>query len=473
MRRIGSIAAAFLLALPASANAAYPGVNGRIAFASDRSGDLEIWSAETDGSGARQLTASPGADTEPDVSPDGSRIAFSSDRDGNSEIYVMNADGSGQTRLAASPGTEHNPRWSPDGARILFDSDRAGQRDLFVMTATGTGVQRITRVAGVDARGAWSPDAKRVAFQSNRSGNFEIYSASTAGGDLKRLTRSAGADVNPSYSPDGVLIAFDSTRSGGGDVYTMKAADGSGATRLTSSSASDTQPSYSPDGTRIAFISLRDGDGELFTMTDAGGAETQRTANGGAESMPAWGRLPASSPPQAGKVASVDVVKGTVTIQLPGSDAFVSLEDSTAIPIGSTLDTTKGTLRVVTSDAAGGSQTGDFYDGVFRLTQKKGAALTDLKLSGGSFKSCPKARKASAAKAKSVRHLWGKSTGKFRTTGRYASATVRGTTWKTDDRCDGTLVKVTSGSVLVRDRKAHRSVVVRRGKSYLAAARGR
>jgi hypothetical protein len=167
------------------------------------------------------------------------------------------------------------------------------------------------------------------------------------------------------------------------------------------------------------------------------------------------------------------VVKGTVTIKLPGSDAFASIEDTAAIPIGSTLDTTKGTLRVVTSDAAGGSQSGDFYQGVFKLTQKKGAALTDLKLSGGSFKSCPKAGKANASKSKSVRHLWGTATGSFRTTGHYASATVRGTKWKTDDRCDGTLVKVTQGSVLVRDLKRHRSVVVRSGKSYLAAARGR
>jgi len=131
----------------------------------------------------------------------------------------------------------------------------------------------------------------------------------------------------------------------------------------------------------------------------------------------------------------------------------------------------------VTSDAAGGSQTGDFYEGVFRLTQKRGSALTDLKLSGSSFKGCPKPGRASAAakkkrKSTSVRHLWGKSSGgKFRTTGKYASATVRGTTWKTDDRCDGTLVRVTAGSVTVRDKARRKDVVVRAGRRYLARRR--
>ena len=44
------------------------------------------------------------------------------------------------------------------------------------------------------------------------------------------------------------------------------------------------------------------------------------------------------------------------------------------------------------------------------------------------------------------------------------------TTWDTIDRCDGTLIKVTQGSVLVRDLKKKRNVVVKRGHSYLAQA---
>ena len=67
-----------------------------------------------------------------------------------------------------------------------------------------------------------------------------------------------------------------------------------------------------------------------------------------------------------------------------------------------------------------------------------------------------------------VRRLWGSGKGKFRTRGRYSSATVRGTVWRTEDRCDGTLTQVQEGSVTVRDIGRKKDIVIRAGKSYLA-----
>jgi ferric-dicitrate binding protein FerR (iron transport regulator) len=66
--------------------------------------------------------------------------------------------------------------------------------------------------------------------------------------------------------------------------------------------------------------------------------------------------------------------------------------------------------------------------------------------------------------------LWGNGKGKFRTTGKYSSATVRGTIWLTQDECDGTLTKVTRGTVSVRDFKRKKTVTVKAGHSYLARA---
>jgi len=51
---------------------------------------------------------------------DGTRVAFYSDRDGNLEIYVMDTDGSGQTRLTGNP------------AEDLFPSDRVENIDVIV-----------------------------------------------------------------------------------------------------------------------------------------------------------------------------------------------------------------------------------------------------------------------------------------------------------------------------------------------------
>ena len=61
--------------------------------------------------------------------------------------------------------------------------------------------------------------------------------------------------------------------------------------------------------------------------------------------------------------------------------------------------------------------------------------------------------------------------GQFRSRGRFASATVRGTEWTMADRCDGTLTQVTRGAVTVLDFRARRSIVVTAGRSYLAPAR--
>ena len=74
-----------------------------------------------------------------------------SSRDASQEIYVMNADGTGQTRLTASPGADRNPDWSPSGSRILFNTDRDGQNEIYVMNADGTGQARLTNSPGGDA----------------------------------------------------------------------------------------------------------------------------------------------------------------------------------------------------------------------------------------------------------------------------------------------------------------------------------
>ena len=69
-----------------------------------------------------------------------------------------------------------------------------------------------------------------------------------------------------------------------------------------------------------------------------------------------------------------------------------------------------------------------------------------------------------------VRRLWGDGKGRFRSDGRFGSAGVRGTIWLTEDRCDGTLVRVRQGSVDVRDIPRRRTVTVSAGEVYLARA---
>ena len=71
-------------------------------------------------------------------------------------------------------------------------------------------------------------------------------------------------------------------------------------------------------------------------------------------------------------------------------------------------------------------------------------------------------------KTKSVRRLWSKGKGVFRTQARFSSASVQGTFWLTDDRCDGTWTSVKQGVVAVRDFAKKKTVTLRAGQSYLA-----
>lgn len=185
----------------------------------------------------------------------------------------------------------------------------------------------------------------------------------------------------------------------------------------------------------------------------------------GAEAVTGQAPLP---PPVAGKTVNAQVKAGQVRFRLPGETAFVALTAPQQLPIGTTFDTTAGRVTLTSAaDTKGATQHAWFYEGTFTLGQTTGPQpITTLALAGA-LPSCTKAGRA-AATTRRQRHLWGDGKGRFRTSGRFSSATVRGTRWVVSDRCDGTLTRVVRGSVTVRDRVRHKTVIVRAGGQYLA-----
>ena len=264
----------------------------KVAFASDRTGDWEIYVVETDGTGLTRVTFDRGNDARPVWSPDGSKIAFESDRDDNWEIYVANADGTNPTRLTDDPGADRNPVWSPDGSQIAFDSDRDDNTDVYTVNAEdGSELTRITMHDAVDDHPTWSPDGTRIAFRSWRDDDSEIYAVNLDMTDLDmtdldmtdldmtdlaRLTSSLGSDRRPSWSPDGARILFSSTRDDNEEIYVMNA-DGSEATRLTENTVADHSPRWSADGSRVVFVSRRDGYDQVYEMNPDGSAPRRIT----------------------------------------------------------------------------------------------------------------------------------------------------------------------------------------------------
>jgi hypothetical protein len=156
-------------------------------------------------------------------------------------------------------------------------------------------------------------------------------------------------------------------------------------------------------------------------------------------------------------------------VRRPGSGEFVELDGSESIPMGSIVDAKRGRVRITAETRRGRpAQRAEFYDGIFRITQTR--TLVDLRLV--EELNCRSKRSAAAAQRKPKRRkLWGSGKGRFRTTGSYSAATVRGTTWLVQDTCTTTLTRVTQGVVAVRDKRLKKTILVRKGKRYVARGR--
>ena len=282
------LAAAALLFAAAPAPAANPGANGRVAFQGYRS----LGSVNAAGGDRRPLTTEDAAFFTPAYSPDGTRVAFASDRDGNDEIYAMGAEGNAITRLTTTSDSESAPTWSPDGRRIAYERDDGSDREIWVMNADGTGAVALTANIADESTPAWSPDGTRIAFASTRaSGQFDIWTMTAEGGSALQVSSDAADENNPDWAPDGSRIVFERA-----DTVVVVAPDGSGVSPLPLP-AGGQRPVFSPDGSRIAF----DEGLEIFSAT-ASGSDVQPLTSAGSSTLvaqgPTWQPIPA--PPVSG-----------------------------------------------------------------------------------------------------------------------------------------------------------------------------
>jgi parallel beta-helix repeat protein len=239
----------------------------RIAFSSDRDGNFEVYTMDSDGASVVRLTDNPARDflVSP-WSPSGNKLTFASDRDTDYEIYVMDDDGGNVQQLTHNTTyRDFTPSWSPDGNKIAFASDCDGNMEIYVMNPDGTNQTNITSNPASDYYPSWSPDSSQIVFYSDRDGDREIYIMDADGNNLTQVTDNEINDQWPSWSPDGNHIAFGSNRDGNWEIYMMNT-DGSGQERLTNNWADDVTPLWSPDSSQIGFSSSRDSDREIYVM---------------------------------------------------------------------------------------------------------------------------------------------------------------------------------------------------------------
>jgi streptogramin lyase len=186
-------------------------------------------------------------------------------------------------------------------------------------------------------------------------------------------------------------------------------------------------------------------------------------------------QLPPATRPSFGRTATIATLSGDVLVKLPGRDTYTPLVSSSTVPVGSTIDTTDGSIRLTDiRDRGGKPQTATFRGGAFKVTQARSKGSSTVLALTAPIRCVRSTQRvtASTPRRATKRQLWGHDNhGRFVTRGRSAVATVRGTSWFMLDSCAGTLVRVSRGAVSVRDLVRRRTVLVSAGHSYLAHKR--
>ena len=204
-----------------------------------------------------------------------------------------------------------------------------------------------------------------------------------------------------------------------------------------------------------------------------GGFLVGDTANHRIRRVGDFGQVP---DPELVRSIGVTPVSGVVTVKPRTRTAFIPLRERDLAPNISDIDAIGGQLDVAVRNRSGALRTIHAGNGAFRITQPaSGPIIGDLKLTEklDGCRGTKTITSHAATPRKRVRRLRVRVKGRFRTTGRYASAIASGTAWTMTDRCDRTIIRVTEGTVIVRNLRSARVQRVRAGQTRTILAGSR
>jgi TolB protein len=181
-----------------------PGRAGLV-YASYKLGNPHIFSHILNTGVRAAVARHPGGNYSPAVSPDGTRVAMILSKSGSPDLFVANIDGSGLKQLTSTREAESSPCWSPDGRTICYGSRERGATLLFTIPASGGSPRHLaTTGAPSPTEPDWSPDGKWIAFTSY-AGTFQICIVPSGGGSAFPL----GVDgEDPSWAPNSRALIF-------------------------------------------------------------------------------------------------------------------------------------------------------------------------------------------------------------------------------------------------------------------------
>ncbi|MBI2188922.1 MAG: protein kinase [Acidobacteria bacterium] len=168
----------------------------------------DIWIYNLARGTTTRLTFDPATDAWPLWTPDGERVVFASNRSGNYDLYSRRADGTGpEERLTTGPQYEFPESWGNGGRDLVFLECRAasaGPCDVSVLSMAG---ERQTKVLLQtefnEGSASVSPDGRWLAYDSNESGQPEIYVRPFPDVERGRWQVSTGGGTEPLWGPKG------------------------------------------------------------------------------------------------------------------------------------------------------------------------------------------------------------------------------------------------------------------------------
>jgi Tol biopolymer transport system component len=200
------------------------------------------------------LTATTREDSRGSWSPDGARIAFNSDRGGEMNLWLHDIGTDVTTQLTRGAGGDYQPFWSPDGERIVFFSLRSGSSDIWEVDAAGGEPLRLTEGEGIEVNPCYSPDGTRIAYQSDRDGRLEVWVMGADGGDPRQLTRVGVRGHFLRWTDDGRYVVFRRPMAEGSETW-LAPADGGPPVKMPGEIRGGSHMSFSPDRSRILDVS--------------------------------------------------------------------------------------------------------------------------------------------------------------------------------------------------------------------------
>jgi eukaryotic-like serine/threonine-protein kinase len=290
---------------------------GQVAFASNRTGVMQIWLVNADGKSApRQITNEPSGACQPSWAPDGMRLAYTSpcggrqDSYAGSTIYIIDVDADGKelskTQIPQSMEGDYDPAFAPDGKRLAFTSLRNGQSAVFVLNLVDNSISEISQLTYADKQPAWAPSGMQLAFVRKFNLSTQII-VSTDQGQSQKVFTTLGPNSNswPAWSADGQVIFYSQTAPDSPPVLMYKRwedRESAVETRIpakpTGNDGPYAQVSASLDGAWLAYESWPDSSNHDIYIMNINGANQQRlTKDPGIDFWPAWRPLLAPKQP--------------------------------------------------------------------------------------------------------------------------------------------------------------------------------